>query len=372
MADAAACRLVLVGGGHSHVLVLAALVAHPEPRLSVTVVSPERYTTYSGMVPGVIAGQYALRAAQIDVEALARRAGAVFLQSRATGVDPARRTLAVGDGAALPYELLSFDIGARATDMPPREPDAAVVALKPIDRAVAEIDAALATAPTPPGRRIVVVGAGAGGSEVAFALAARTRNEPGAAVTVCDAGDRPVAERGSRTAAVVERAFAGAGIRFVGGAAVERVTRAGVQLARHGEVPADLVIWATGAAAPALFAESGLPVDPNGYLLVGPDLRCVAHAQIFGAGDCATMTTHPDLPKAGVFAVRQAPVLAANLRAAARGAVLQSYRPQPRFLSLLNTGDGRAIVSYAGFARHTHWAWRLKDWIDRRFVAQFA
>lgn len=372
MADTAQPHLILVGGGHSHVLVLAAFAARPDPGLRVTVVSPGRYTTYSGMVPGVIGGQYALREAQIDVEALARRAGAAFASAHVVRVDARRREIELNDRSRLSHDLLSFDIGSQPVRSAPVEGGAPVVTLKPIEGALAAIDAALAVAPVSSGRRVIVVGAGAGGTEVACALAARLRGEPRASLVLCDLARRPVAGRGSRTAGLVERALAEARIHFVGGVSVERVTRTAVCLGDQRELPADLVVWATGAGAPALFAQSDLPVDGRGYLLVGPDLRCPVYPEIFAAGDCATMIPHPDLPKAGVYAVRQGPVLARNLRAAARGQPLRAYRPQARFLALLNTGDGRAILSYGPFAARGRWAWRLKDWIDRRFIAQFA
>jgi len=370
MAAPASRHLVLAGGGHSHVLVLTALIEQPEPRLRLTVVSPGRYATYSGMVPGVIAGQYALRAAQIDVAALAARAGAAFVPARAVRVDPAKRTLLLDDGAALAYDLLSFDIGSRPKRIAAMDPAAPVIALRPIERAVAELDTAVTAPRADGGPGIVVVGSGAGGSEVALALAARLRERP-RMITVCDPGAHPVESRGPRTAVRVERAFAEVGIDFVGGATVERVTREGVTFAGRRELPADVIIWATGAAAPDLFAASGLPVDACGHLLVDAALRCTTHSDIFAAGDCATMTAHPDLPKAGVFAVRQAPILARNLRAAARDEPLVPYQPQRRYLALLNTCDGRAIFSYGHFAYRGRSAWWLKDWIDRRFVARF-
>ena len=370
MADPAARHLVLAGGGHSHVLVLASLIRRPLAQLRLTVVSPHRYSTYSGMVPGVIAGRYALRAAQIDVAALAARAGAAFVAARAVRVEPGRRTLTLSDGSALAYDLLSFDIGSQPRRTAAIDPAAPLIAVKPIERAVAQVDAALAAPPAADGRRIVVVGGGAGGSEVALALAARLRHER-PAITLCDAGAHPVESHGRRTATLVERALAEAGVRFVGGAAVERVTRTGVQLTAGNELAAEVIVWATGAGAPEVFGASGMPVDAAGHLLVDATLRSPARLEIFAAGDCATMTTHPDLPKAGVYAVRQGPVLAHNLVAAVRGERLLPYRPQRRALALLNTGDGRAILSYGRFAYRGRSAWWLKDWIDRRFVAQF-
>jgi selenide,water dikinase len=361
--------LILAGGGHSHVLVLKALGDRPEPGLRVSVVSPDRFTTYSGMVPGVIGGQYALREAQIDVARLAERAGAAFVSASAVRVDAPRRVLELSTAAQLSYDLLSFDIGALAARSAAIDADAPVVAVKPIDAAIAAIEAFLASR-VPDRRGIVVVGAGAGGCEVALALSARLRGGD-AAITVCDEGPRPVPERGRRTSVLVARAFAEARITFVGGARVERLMRSGVRLTGGRELPAELIVWAAGASAPPLFAASQLPTDERGYLLVGDNLRCPAWPQIFAAGDCATLAGHPQLPKAGVYAVRQAPILERNLRAGARGDALRPFRPQKRFLALLNSGDGRAILSYGAIAWRGRAAWWLKDRIDRRFVGQF-
>jgi selenide,water dikinase len=70
--------------------------------------------------------------------------------------------------------------------------------------------------------------------------------------------------------------------------------------------------------------------------------------------------------------VREAPVLAANLRASCGGGVAAArYAPQPHFLALLNTADGRALLRWHGVLSHSRAAWHLKDWIDRRYVRRY-
>jgi NADH dehydrogenase FAD-containing subunit len=171
------------------------------------------------MVPGAIGGQYALHEAQIDVARLAARADGAFVAASAVGVDAKRHVLMLSDGRQLAYDLLSFDIGAQAKRPPAASDSVRIIALKPIENAIAALDAALA-APNADAARVVVAGAGAGGSEVAMALAARMQRARRGAVVVCDEAARPVLERGARTATLVERAFDAAGISFVGGSAV--------------------------------------------------------------------------------------------------------------------------------------------------------
>jgi selenide,water dikinase len=149
------------------------------------------------------------------------------------------------------------------------------------------------------------------------------------------------------------------------------VERDAVHVASGARVPADLVVWVAGAAGPALLGGAGLPLDPRGFLLVDPTLRTVDGAPVWAAGDCATLAERPGTPKAGVYAVRQGPVLARNLRAALGEGTPVPYVPQRTFLSLLNTADGKALLRWHGVVSHSRWAWWLKDRIDRRFVRRY-
>jgi len=99
-------------------------------------------------------------------------------------------------------------------------------------------------------------------------------------------------------------------------------------------------------------------------------LQSRSHPNVFGAGDCVSNPDRPH-PRAGVFAVKAAPVLAANLRAALQGAPLTRFKPQRRFLALISTGERHAVGVWNGFAWQGRWAWRWKDRIDRRFVARY-
>jgi NADH dehydrogenase FAD-containing subunit len=137
----------------------------------------------------------------------------------------------------------------------------------------------------------------------------------------------------------------------------------------------DLLLWATGAQAQAWQRDAArrgrLAVDAAGFVRVDARLQSVSHPRVFAVGDCAAFD--PPLPKAGVFAVRQGPVLTAQLRAALAGAAAPpAYRPQRRFLVLLATGDGRAIASRGRLWAEGRWVMRWKDHIDRGFIAGFA
>jgi NADH dehydrogenase FAD-containing subunit len=162
-----------------------------------------------------------------------------------------------------------------------------------------------------------------------------------------------------------ERALARSGIALKLGTPGDASTLAG----------AGLVLWATGAQAHDWQRDAtrrgGLAASDEGFIRVDAQLRSLSHARVFAVGDGAHWSPGAALPKAGVFAVRQGPVLLANLRAALTGAALQAYEPQRHFLALLATGDGRAIAARGPFGASGRWAWRWKDRIDRDFIARF-
>ena len=352
-------RLVLVGGGHAHLFVLEALGAAPEPGLAVTLVSPAALSLYSGMAPGVIAGTYAQRAAQIDVARLARRAGAAFVAARVVAIDAAARQLYTDAGDPLDYDQASFDVGAATALEIPVDAGATVVPVKPLEGTLIALCAPLAGA-------VAILGAGAAGVELAFALAASR-----SAVTLLGLAPTPLPSFHPRVRRLAVRALAAAGVTWRGNASATEVARDGVRLRDGGHVAAALVVAASGVGRQTLFAAAGLPTDALGALTVGDDLRCIGHPELFAAGDCAALVGHPRLARSGVHAVRQGPLLVRNLGAAFRGAALAPYRPRPHSLALLSTADGRAILAYGGLTAHNAAAWRLKDWIDRRFIARF-
>lgn len=369
-------RVVLAGLGHAHLFVLEALARDQLPRCDVHLVCPAEYD-YSGMISGTVAGCYRAQTPRFQPESLAYAAGARWTWGRVRRIDAAGRRVMLEDGAEVPYDLLSVDVGSRpAGDRLPGVGRHAIP-VKPVRHALRFRSAsARASADASPGwpARLVIVGAGAAGVEISLCLDAALRAHFGAGrhrLTLLHAGERIVPEYPERFRKRVEQLLQRRGIGLRAGArgcAVED----GQVLVEQGEPePFDALLWATGPRAPQLFRRSGLPTDEDGYLQVEETLRCAEHPEIFGAGDCITIRGYPWVPKAGVYAVREGPVLATNLARTLRREPLKAYRPQRHWLSLMNTGDGRALLHWRGVVAHNRAAWWLKDRIDRRFVKRF-
>jgi selenide,water dikinase len=367
-------HLVLVGGGHAHLFVLEGLARGRFPGdVAVTLVAPDPRHAYSGMVPGLVGGRYRPDDLLIDLAALARAAGATFIAGAVESLDPGGRSVRLADGRRLSYDILSLAVGSgnAGTGLPGVEERA--VLLKPIDRTLGLVPA-VERAAAGAGTAVAVVGGGAAGVELALNLRTRLAmlGRGGAPVRLVDGDDRVLRDRSGACRRAAERVLRSRGIELILGREVARLADGRLHLDDGRTVEAGLVVWATGPSAPRLFADTALALDQGGYLRVDPTLRSVSHPGIFAAGDAAALEGHPGLPKAGVYAVRQGPVLRDNLAAACAGREpSRRFHPQRRFLALLNTGDGRAILSWGALAVTGRWAMALKDRIDRRFMRRF-
>lgn len=363
-------RLLLVGGGHAHVQVLAALAAQAIADTEVSLVTPHARQIYSGMLPGWIAGHYALEDCALPLAALAHAAGVQLLQTSCDALDLAARRLHCANGDSLAFDCVSIDSGPVA-DLD-RLPGGAEHALpvRPIEGFVAAWPRLLGRA-RQGGFALAIVGDGAAAVELAFAVQARFAAEGLADCRLALFGGAPQPLPGlplllRRQAA---RLLAGRGIAYHGGRRVAALHERQVELADGSRHAADAVLLASGAAAPRWPGAAGLAVDGGGFIRVTATLQSVSHSFVFAAGDVAAYADAR--PKSGVFAVRAGPPLAANLRAWCEGRPLRPWRPQQRALYLLSTGDGRALAAWGPFSASGAWVWRWKDRIDRDFVDRF-
>ena len=372
--------LVLIGGGHTHVAVLRRFGMRPEPGVRITLIARDVHTPYSGMLPGLVAGHYTFDDVHIDLARLARFAGARLYHQPAVGLDLDRREVRCEGRPPVPYDIVSINVGSTPAFHGVPGAAEAVIPVKPIGRFVerwTRLRARVLSAEAP--MRIGVVGAGAGGVELLLAmqfalrqmLAGSDRGGQvpemhlfGAEETILPTHNAGVRQR-------LERVLRARGAHLHLGQPVTAV-RGGVVVCGDGAaVRLDEILWVTQAGAARWPRDAGLAVDDEGFIAVDDTLRSTSHPDVFAAGDAAAVVGNPR-EKAGVFAVRQGPPLARNLRRALLGRRPRPFHPQRRFLTLVSTGDryavgGRGTRSFEGTL-----AWRWKDWIDRRFMAKYA
>lgn len=357
--------LVLIGGGHAHALVLRMWGMRPLPGTRVTLINPDPVAPYTGMLPGLIAGHYRRKDLMIDLVRLARFAGARVILDRATGIDREARLIHLAGRPPLPYDLAAIDIGI-TSDLPsvPGAMENAVAA-KPLGR-YAEAWEAFAAAP-PARPRVVILGAGLGGVELALASAHRLRGRA-AQITLVDRADAFLPTLAPAARRTLERRLRASGVVLRLGVDAVSVGPQSVALTGGEEIGSDFTLTVTGARPHGWLAETGLRHD-GGFLITDAMLRS-SDQHIFASGDCAGIEGDPR-PKAGVFAVRAAKVLHGNLRAALTSKPLKAFKPQGDYLKLVSLGEQAAVAEKWGIVGAGRRLWWLKDRIDRKFMARF-
>jgi len=355
----AAKNLLLAGGGHSHALVLRMWAMHRarRPQALITLVSRCSTALYSGMVPGLVAGLYSREQAAIDLRQLCQLAGVSFVQAEITGLDLPGSQLLLGERAALGFDWLSLDVGAEIAEEGAIEPGTqqteTTISVKPLEPFLAWCEKAVAGQVAQPKPHPRLLGSGAAAVELALALRAR--------------GLQPALQT-KPSGLALGSAAANRGLGRV-------LDAAGISHGPPDPGPDGATIACTGSRGPRWLAASGLPTDARGRVRTDSRLVVEGHPRLLASGDCGVLSSDPR-PASGVWAVRAAPVLAANLQAAMAGRPLRRWRPQRRALQLLGdggvSGPPRAIGLWGPWALGpSRWLWQWKDRIDRRFMERF-
>lgn len=367
-------ELVLVGGGHSHVQVIRMLAMKKALRgIRVTLISDESTVCYSGMLPGCLAGLYRPDEMEMELRPLCTWAGIRFVRARVAGLDPVLQQVHFDNGRPpLAYDALSINVGSipRGMDTPGVREHA--VPTRPLGLLLKRVHEFEENHQTDGGPlRIVIAGGGAAGVELAFAMHSRwvDRFAP-VQITLVDSQRTLLTGHRPRVATIIGRYLEEKGIACLTGLRVTAVDKTDVHFEDHPSLPCDFLLWATGGAPPGLLKDTNLETSGAGFIRVRATLQAMGYDNVFAAGDCIEFPSR-SLPKSGVYAVREGPVLARNLHAWLENRSLVPYRPQASALALLMTGTRNAVASRRHASFHGPWVWRLKDWIDRRWMRKF-
>jgi len=411
-------NLVLIGGGHSHVIVLWLFGIKPLAGINLIFISDSSHTPYSGMLPGHVAGFYTHKQCHIDLGYVANLAGAQFFIDRVLGLDLEKRQVFCGSHSPIEFDILSIDIGSTPAILSVPGAKEYAIPAKPVDKFLehwykifyfinSDNTNPENTNPENTGSQsriyentlnsdrnssnlfrlpLAIVGGGAGGVELALSMQGylqrhylqRQKFSLGKNNSSIHLFQRdrelmptfPTSVRG-----MVKRILQNKGVNLHLGESVCKVekTTNGYSLTCESGlvVKCDYIFWVTQANAQEWLKEAGLATDKAGFILVDDNLQSISHPGIFASGDIATMVNY-HLPKAGVFAVRQGKPLFENLVGSLLGKELKPYKPQRDYLSLIGTGDGKAFATRGKFVLPpSKLIWWWKDFIDRQFMKKF-
>jgi selenide, water dikinase len=372
--------LVLVGGGHSHAIVLRMFGMQPLPGVRLTLITEASDTPYSGMLPGHVAGFYRHEECHIDLRPLAQFAQTQLYVDRVVGLDLTHNRVLCANRPPVAFDVVSIDIGSTPSipDLPGIHD--AVIPVKPIKRFLPYWEKLCDQVARSPESEITlgIVGGGTGGIELALnaqhrlhqILAQAGQPKTNLQMHLFQRSAEVMPTHNAWVRHHMQQILAERGITLHVRETVQSIERGKVLCESGLAIACDEVLWVTQAAAAEWLGQSGLAVDEKGFVLVQDTLQSISHPHVFAAGDVATMVNHPR-PKAGVFAVRQGKPLFQNLQRFLQGKPLKPYHPQKDYLSLIGTGDRSAVASRGWLGWQSPLLWQWKEHIDRKFMAKF-
>ncbi|WP_320675166.1 selenide, water dikinase SelD [Prochlorococcus sp. MIT 1341] len=346
-------KIVLAGGGHSHVLLLRQWAMNPKlrPLAEITLINRGSTTLYSGMIPGLISGHYSKKQLEIDLRFLARKSGVALVIAEIIGLDLVRKKVLLADRPPKEFNILSLDVGAeikRPEEAELKSGPFEVVPIKPLENALdwlREQDRYV-SADTRTG--FTVVGAGLAGVEVVLALRRRWPSR---------------------------KLYLSAYPSSLSNTFQKVLKDSSIELVSSNQPLESSALLCTGSKSPGWLALSGLSVDPLGRVFTSKTLQSITESSVFAVGDCAVIRSSPR-PPSGVWAVRSAKPLGINLKLLLRGRQLKEWEPQKDALKLIGFQKGlnssSAIAMWGGFVvGPSRFLWWLKKTIDLHFMSLF-
>ena len=410
--------VVLVGGGHAHVYVLKNFTMNPEPGIRVTLVAKDVATPYSGMLPGHVSGKYTYDECHVDLGKLCREGGHRLIHDECVGIDDTNKRVMLKNQPSVKYDVCSLDIGitpgmlpspsssfqsAEAATSRCKEETLLVTPVKPIAtfatrfENVLEHFKALCESKRERGEderfRVVVVGGGAGGVELALAMERRFASEVKQTSSSSSSSssspsslpyqfalvtrDKVLKGHGTSAREKILAALKSRNFEVYENDGVEDVKESSLSLQSGKKLSFNECVWCTDAKAQKwLETDTNLELNEKGFVNIKATLESTNIPDVFAVGDVCNNIEHPR-PKAGVYAVRQGPPLAQNLRRRCVGENTVPFTPQKTCLALISTGDGHAIASYGSRSWGAHDSaigerlWQWKDKIDKKWMEMY-
>jgi len=368
-------RIVLLGIGHTNAHVVKQWATEPIADCDLLCISKFPTATYSGMLPGTLGKQFTDDEMKIDLQSLCDRAAAQLVIADTDGLDLTTGKISFTDHDPIAFDVLSIGVGSMPIGWQNHSQSPLIVPIKPMQTFLQRLDSRLQAAKATGQEtiRVSIVGGGVAGIEIALCLKQLCDQRAEASkveITIYTSSGRVADGMTDRSVRRIERLLADREINVCANRRIVNVGSDSIETNQQQSYPSDCVIWATGAAAPPVLAKLGLSQDDRGFIATSSTLQSLTDPRIFAVGDSGTILSSP-APKAGVYAVRQCPILWHNLRAFINNQPLKTYQPQQDFLKLLNTGDAKALLQYNRITVHARWCWHLKTWIDRHFVREF-
>jgi selenide,water dikinase len=286
-------NIVLIGGGHSNIQVLKILSQewlymkkNFGIKMRFTLISDHPTAFYSGMLPGYIAGMYNIDEIQIQLQPLCNWCGANFILDTAISIDEKEKIVYCKE-RNVKYDILSIDVGSTTKGMDIEGVKEFAICTRPLSNLLEKLENfekeknELNHIP-----KVIIVGGGAAGVELSFVFKARfMKKYKNVEVTLIDSNPVILEGLGSWVSNKVTSKLNEKNIKIQNSSYVQKITKETVFLSNEKQIPYDLIIWATGAAPPALNNGTNLEKDQYGFIRVLDTLQSISSPYIFVSGN---------------------------------------------------------------------------------------
>lgn len=358
-------KFLLVGAGETHIYVLKQLQKSGLADVEITLLTPSRYQYNFNMITGYVEGFYSEDAIRMDVQKLTKSTSVEWIKGAAMSIDPLQKVILTDEGALLTYDVVSFDIGTLTAEMDiPGVMEHALVA-KPNYRLPDLVGHALKA------NRLEVVGGNVASVEMTLSLHAQiTKQDPNAS-TIIISKHHAVEEKDKKATRKIEKILEERKIDILPNTSVKKVMKDRLITESNQIIGLDALVWLPGSKSQHLFTNGNLPVNGEGYLMVENTFQVKAYPSIFATGDCMSLSSHLDVDISHLKMDKQAPVLWENIKGFLRNGEGETYHPSILKGSIISTGYKKALCIYKGQSWHGKWAWKIKDYLDRRFMRRY-
>jgi NADH dehydrogenase FAD-containing subunit len=364
-------NLVLAGGGHAHMMLLANLDKFRGSGHQVTVIQPSAYHYYSGMGPGMLSTHYSPAEIRFNTRFVVERRGARFIKAKVTAIEADKNRVLTDSGEIIPYDVLSCNVGSFVPFSPIKGNDKNVFSAKPIERLL-EAQQKILSRCNGNSISVAVVGGGPAAVEIAGNVHHLIRTTGCRNVDIrLFSGTKLMAGHSGSIQRIIRKIFHRRHIAIDESSGYADSICDGVITFENGRrFSPDIIFLATGVKPSPLFADSDLGTGPDGGLLVNEFLQCVDYDNIFGGGDCIYFSPDP-LDKVGVYAVRENPVLLHNVASALNGSPLRKFEPGGKYLLIFNLGEKLGALQKGPIVWGGKSAFFIKNYIDKKFMERF-
>lgn len=352
-------KIILAGGGHGHINILKNLIKNPTKDHEIILITDYKRQYYSGMLAGYIEGIYTEKEISFDVPKLCKMANVSYIEQKIINIDKEKQRV-VTESEAYRYDYLSINLGSLSklnfnTDFK------GVTLVKPILNVVKAKNEIINLSKVNASPKITFIGAGASGVELALSFKAAF---PKADISIITARDI-LRNFNNRAKKRFEKLLYQKGIRVIKNERVMEVRNYKIFTDKHTH-DFDHAFVTSGFSGPDVDFDGFMTFEQN-YLGVGENL--LASPNVLAMGDVATIKKYPAIPKAGVYAIREAPILYKNLLKLINGENdFLTYDPQEKYLQIINCGNKKALANYGNFSNYGKISWILKDKIDRDYM----